>query len=256
MALPLIKHPISTCTLPDSKTVIKYRPFLRGEEKILLIAKESEEDGEIEDAIYQVIEQCTSGQIKRNTRLSSIDLEYLFIKLRIASKGNTTTVGLKCRAHVDRPELIHPVHGKIPAFSGECSKVNEVVINLTDIIAHVPDKSEATIELGDGIGLVMRFPDAEMLKKHKSLKTEADVLAIMFDCVDTIYDAENVYSVDELENKAEELGAFFDQFNDEQSAKIVKFFHDMPKLQLNVDFKCVSCGHAESITLSGMQDFF
>lgn len=254
--LPIITHPISNCILPDSKLAVSYRPFLRGEEKILLIAKESEDEIEIENAIYQIISQCTSNIITRETRLSTIDLEYIFIKLRIASKGAITTVGLKCRAHVDRPELVHPVHGKIAAYSGECGKVNEVKIDLSNIIAHIPDTKNQSIDLGNGIGMVMKFPTSEILRKHKNLKSESDVMSIMYDCVDSIFDADNVYAVSELENKDVELSAFFDQFNDEQSAKIIKFFADMPKLELKVNFVCSSCGHTEEIKLTGIRDFF
>jgi hypothetical protein len=254
--LPTITHPITTCTLPDSKIAVKYRPFLRGEEKVLLIAKESENEDDIESAIYQVIEQCTSGQIRRETRLSSIDLEFLFLKLRIASKGQTTKVGLKCRAHVEREELVHPIHGKIPAYSGACNKINEITIDLEDVFAHIPKKSDCNIKLGGGIGITMRYPDAAIMKRHKALANESDVMAIVYDCIDSIFDADNVYSVDDLDDKKLELDAFFDQFNDTQSKKIVEFFNNMPQLKLKVKFKCQSCGHEEEIELKGIQDFF
>lgn len=254
MALPRLNHQTLTTTLPESHTVVKYRPFLRGEEKILLIAKESESESEIESAIYQVIEQCTSGQI--TGRLSSIDLEFLFLKLRIASKGQTTRIGLKCKAHVERPELDHPTAGKIEAYSGPCDTINEVTIDLANVVAHVPDVSERTIEITDEIGIQMRYPDSTLMSAHKKLESEADVMAIVYDCIESIYDSENVYDVDDLEDKKAELDAFFDQFTDKQTEKISKFFDDLPCLRLEVKFKCKSCGHEDSITLRGIQDFF
>lgn len=254
MALPRLNHQTQTTTLPESKTLVKYRPFLRGEEKILLIAKETENDAEIEAAIYQVIEQCTSGQI--SGRLSSIDLEYLFLKLRIASKGQTTRIGLKCKAHVERPELEHPTMGKIPAYSGACDTVNEVTINLAEVIAHVPDVADRTIKITDEIGIQMRYPDSALMSKHKKLESESDVMEIVYDCIESIYDSENVYDVDDLDDKKVELDAFFDQFTDAQTAKVSKFFDDLPCLRLEVKFKCKSCGHEETMTLRGIQDFF
>lgn len=253
--LPKIQHPISTTTLPDSKTVVKYRPFLRSEEKIFLMAKESKSEEEIENATIQVINNCTMNGIDAEA-LSPLDLEFMLLQLMIASKGQTSEIGLKCKNHVEIEEREHPVHGKIPAYSGPCNTTNTIILDLADVEVNLPNDGDKTIMITDEIGLQMVYPSKEVLKKHPQIESDDQALSLIYDCIESIFDSENVYSIEELDDRQAELNAFFDEFNDEQIKKVVGFFKTLPSLSMKVDFTCKKCGYKDELTLKGLTDFF
>lgn len=255
--LPKLNHKMETTTLPDSGKVVKYRPFLKGEQKILLMAKESEDVAEIEAATHEIISRCTEGTVDASS-LSNIDIEFLFLQLRILSKGAKATIGVKCKHHVDIPERHHPIHGTIPAKSGPCDTVNEISIDLSQVTASIPTNADKVIKITDDVGMEMRYPGRETLAKYGKASTEADIMKLIYECIDIIYCGDQMFPVDEIDasDRERELDEFFDQFNDAQMKKVADFFNTIPTLKMDVKFCCKSCGAEQTIKLRGLSDFF
>lgn len=256
MALPKITTPTYEVKLPSSGKTIKYRPFLVKEEKILLIAKESGNNEDIIRATRQIIENCTFGSIDTESDLSTIDLETLFLKLVIVSKGETSTIGLKCQNHISKPERTHPIHGKIPAYNGACNHVNKIEIDLTTVQVVSEKKVTDKIILDEAsmIGIKMKYPDLSSVGKMGNKKTDDDYMNFIYDHVDYIFDSENIHEMDETPR--EELVEFFENLDDKQFKKILEFFQHLPTLGVTVGVMCEKCGDKTEKVIKGLNNFF
>lgn len=256
MALPKINTPTYEVKLPSSGKVIKYRPFLVKEEKILLIAKESGNSDDIIRATRQIIENCTFGTISSNTDLSTIDLETLFLKLVIVSKGETSTIGLKCMNHISKPEREHPTMGKIPAYEGACNHVNKIDIDLTevDVISEKNVSDKIILDATSQIGIKMKYPDLSSVGKMGNKKTDDDYMNFIYDHVDYIFDSENIHEMDETPR--EELEEFFGNLDDKQFKKILEFFQHLPTLGVKINVMCEKCGDRTEKVIKGLNNFF
>lgn len=248
MALPTqVAHPTKTVTLPLTKIEVKYRPFLVKEEKILIMLRESDE-AKVEDyvqAIGDVVTNCTFNSIDIMS-LPSADLEYLFLKIRSASKGNLSKLTYRCKNVVDE---------KV------CGTLNEVVVDL-DTIEPTENEGLKTAIPQPGTDLVVHFnyPDLKVLKKMTALAeakkkpSKLDVTELMFThCFKMVTQGEKVMMAD----SAEEIAAFMNELSDGFFDLMqTEFIDKMPKLQHDLEFKCSKCGYNETIHLEGLQDFF
>jgi hypothetical protein len=144
MALPKLNVPVYEAILPSTEKVIKYRPFLVKEEKLLLTAQESGEDAVL-PAVKQIIKNCVQGEIDVDN-MPIFDIEYLFLRLRAKSVGEEVTLGLK-------PWGCPQNDGKL------CKFTTEVTINLEEIECKLDKKHSSKIMLDDNIGIVMKYPD-------------------------------------------------------------------------------------------------
>lgn len=239
--------------LPSSGKEINFRPFLVAEQKILLMAKESDKFEDQEIAMRDIIERCTFGEIKSDDKLTPVDIEMIFLQIRIKSKGAVARIGLQCKNHVSRPERNHPVNGLIPAYNGPCNKTNELEINLDDVIVENQSTFSNKILLSDDVGVTMKLPDV----KDDTLPGDNDydnILQFILRSIETVFDGDNLYHTDELEDG--ELETFVDSLTMEQFEKIVSYFNQLPYIKLDVNFKCESCGHTETKEIRGLQNLF
>ena len=147
MALPKLNVPVYEAILPSTETVIKYRPFLVKEEKILLTAMESEDEKSISDAVKQIINNCVQGKLDVD-RLPTFDIEYLFLRLRAKSVGEVVKIGLK-------PYPCSQNNGEL------CEKTTEIEINLEEVQVIKDEKHTNKIMLSDEIGIMMSYPNIE-----------------------------------------------------------------------------------------------
>ena len=179
MGLPIQTTPTYRCVLPSSGREVKYRPFLVKEQKILSIAKESEDQKQIFNAIKDLIESVTFGEVLADN-LAVMDLEYLFLKTRSASVGETTTVNTSCN-------------------DTDCGGSATLKINL-DEIEPKGESADNKVMINDNVGVTLRPP---VVKNIKSLGSgeDADVVEILTACIDSIFDEENVYMADETSDK-------------------------------------------------------
>ena len=209
MALPKLNTPQYELELPSTGGKIKFRPFLVKEQKILMMAQESETESEISDAISSIIYACTSGAIDaKNSPL--FDVEYVFLQLRAKSVGETAELKVKC-----------PDDGK--TYVNVKIKLDEVSVQMTD------DHSNE-ISITDSIKIVMKYPVLDDMKKMSSNKNEMDnVFGLLKSCIYEIHDGDTVYNrVDMAEKEIEE---FVDSLNTGQFESLMDFFKTMPKLR-------------------------
>ncbi len=245
MSLPKIDVPVYSTKLISTGKTVKYRPFTVKEEKLFLMANESEEIDTVIDTIKQVLNNCIVSKGFNVDDLPLFDIEYLFLKLRAASVGEVVNLKYKC-------------NNILPKLDGEeeekkCNHIVEIDFNINEI---VPEgiKKDTKIEITENMGIVMKYPTFDLLK---SFDNEDEVVAITnmtISCIDYIYDKDNVYYA--KDTKKEELVDFVDSMQSKDLEKIKQFFETMPKLKKELDFKCAKCGYAEKIELEGIQNFF
>ena len=236
MALPQLNTVNYELTIPSSDQVISYRPFMVKEEKVLLTVLESQDSKQITSAIKDIVEVCTFNSVKLDS-LAMYDLEYIFLKLRSKSVGESAKLGFKCK---------------------ECEELNEVDINLENITLTGNPKAEASISLTDIVGVSMKYPTVKnverLLQENKDASSTDLIIAMIAASIVSIYDAESVYPAEESTPK--ELIDFIESLNKGQFAKLQEFFNEFPRLREEVKFTCTKCGTENEVVLEGLNDFF
>ena len=236
MALPKIGYPTYELELPSTGKNIKYRPFLVKEEKVLLMALESKDEKQVISAVKDLIKNCVISRIKIDN-LPSFDLEYIFLKIRGASIGETITLTVTC---LDDNET-----------------TVEANININEVEVLKPEGHNKKIMFDDKTGLVMRYPsmkefvDREFLQKE--MKTE-EVYGFIADSIDQIFDDEEVY--DSSTTTKKEFRTFVDSLTTTQFGKIQKFYETAPKLSHTFKVINPKTNKESEYTIEGLQSFF
>jgi hypothetical protein len=234
MALPKQSTPKYNCVLPSDGREVEYRPFLVAEQKNLLIAQEQGDDGAMFSAVQDLVEACTYGKLK-STQLAVIDMEYLFLKIRAKSVGETANLQVSC-------------HDK------KCDGHGEVVINLDDVEV-VGDEPENKIMINDEIGIELRYPrigDIDLINSEEGSMTQT--LEMLKRCMVTVFDQENVYPTSD--SSTQELDEFVNTLSMSQMEMISEYFGSIPQLKKEVKSECVQCGKDINTTIQGMNNFF
>jgi hypothetical protein len=236
MALPKLAAPRFAVELPSTGQRISFRPFLVKEEKALLMAATSDDQNSMIDAVKDVLSACVIDSDVNVATLPFFDLEYLFLNLRAKSVGEV--VKLEYR------------HTGGKNYSGiECEAVTPVEINLERVKVERNEKHTNKIQITDQLGVVMRYPT---ISDIKLVNDGADELKMIAKCIVSVYDEENVYEPDNLQDAVD----FIDSLNTQQFAKIMEFIATMPKLRHTFSYKCKGCGQEDKVTLEGLSDFF
>lgn len=229
MSLPKLNTPVYEAILPSTDKVIKFRPFLVKEEKVLLTAMEDGSQTALMNAIKTILKNCVQGNLDVE-RLPLFDIEYLFLKLRSKSIGEISEIGLKCTTE-------------------GCDCVTQLSVNLDEIEVTKPEGHNRKIMISDEIGVMMSYP----VMKTEGI-VEEDGMAIVKDCIEMIFTNDETHERDSFSSK--ELDEFIDSMDSKQFAMIKEFFDTMPKLQHTMNYKCVKCGEDKEITLQGLDSFF
>jgi hypothetical protein len=236
MSLPQINTPVHELKIPSTGRKVKYRPFVVREEKILLLALESENQEEVTDAIIQIIGNCIQTKIDLDS-LSTFDVEYIFLNVRAKSVGEILEFSITC-----------PDDGETQA---------EVEINIDDIQV-VKDKGHTdTIDLENGYFVKMKYPTMKyiMEKKPDDKKSLIDsTFEYAVECIDTIYNDEETWEAADSTKK--ELEEFVEQMNSKQYQKLQSFFATMPKLSHTVKVTNPKTGVKSDVTIEGLANFF
>jgi hypothetical protein len=241
--LPKLDVPIYDLTLPLLKKKIQIRPFLVKEEKILLIANESEDELTILTAIKQIVNNCCLTEDIDVELLPISDLEFIFFNLRARSISEVVELRYKC-------------NNKITVGEEEkvCGNMVEFDVNILDIKPEIPENHTNKIELTPTMGIVMKYPNFKILNTI-SAKSESEILMeTTLACIDYIYDEDEIHYAKDV--KKEELTDFLESMNRAQFLKLQEFFETIPKISKEVDFHCKKCGYEEKILLEGIQNFF
>lgn len=235
MALPVVNEvPRYTLTVPSTKKEIRYRPFLVKEQKILLIALESQDNAQILSSIVDTIKSCTDEDTDVSN-LTTFDVEYMFTRIRAKSVGETSKIVVKC---------------------SECEEDNEYEVQLDTINIDVPDKIKK-IELNDTYTLKLKYPMYSHMTKTDLSENASAAETLYFltlGCLDSLQSAEENFSFkDETKKDTED---FLDSLTSEQFNKIMEFVNNVPSLTHDINFSCTSCNHDNTYTLRGINDFF
>ena len=232
--------PTYNMVVPSSGVSVKYRPFLVKEEKALLIAQQSEDLMIMVDTLKSVVKTCVMEDIDAN-KLATFDLEYMFTQIRAKSVGEII-------------ELIFPCdndHGE----DNEKARV-KVSIDLTTLQVEKDPSHVAKIDLFGDVGVVMKYPTVDIMKKLESL--DEDNLDKIFDVValsvDYIYQGEEIFYA--KEQKHEEVLQFLNNLTSDQFLKIQSFFATMPRIKKEIEYTCPVCQKQHKKMLEGMQSFF
>lgn len=233
MSLPKITYPTYNIKIPSLKKNIKFRPFLVKEEKILLMAKESDKYADIFSAVKQIVDVCCLDDSIDVDKLTLFDLEYIFIKLRSFSVENIIKVSYK--------DL-------------EDEKNYEFNIDLNEIEVKFPKKIDNNIKITDNLGILMKYPSAAIYDDKDFLDLDKDYLfELIVRCVDKIYEDDSVFEAKDYSRK--EIGEFLEGLNSKTFAEIQEFLVNSPKLEHIIKYKN-SLGNEREITLNSLNDFF
>jgi hypothetical protein len=236
--LPKISTPSYFLTLPSTGKEIKYRPFLVREEKLLVLALETEDIKNITEAIKTVIKNCIETKGIKIEVLPTFDIEYLFLNIRGKSVGEELDVNIIC------PD-------------DEETTVS-VKINIDDIQVQKFDNHEKTIKIDDKVTIEMRYPSLDQFIKNSFDFNSANNMDQSFDlissCIEKIYTEDEVWSSADVTKK--ELNEFLDQMNSSQFKKIEQFFETMPKLSHKLKVINPKTKVESEVILEGLTSFF
>jgi hypothetical protein len=244
MSLPKIDVPVYSTKLISTGKTVKYRAFTVKEEKLFLMANESEEVDTVIDSIKQVLNNCIMTKGINVEELPLFDIEYLFLKLRAVSVGEVVNLRYKCNNIL--PKLDDEEEKK-------CNHIVEIDLNLNEITPESV-KIDKTIQITDTMGVTMKYPTFDLLKEFDANQEVDSIVKMTVKCIDFIYDKDNVYYAKDA--KEQELVDFVESMQSKDLEKVKDFFSSMPKLKKQVDFNCVKCGYQEKIELEGIQNFF
>tara|TARA_B100000941_G_scaffold180950_1_gene129862 strand:- start:400 stop:1125 length:726 start_codon:yes stop_codon:yes gene_type:complete len=239
--LPRIDTPTYNLTIPSSGNKIKYRPFLVKEEKILLMAQEGEALDDKIDAVKQIIRNCVLQDIDVE-KLSTFDIEYIFVNLRSKSVGNVVELNYK-REGCEKKE-----EGKI----SECNI--PFILNLDEVKITKDRSIDPTIKLTDTISIKMKYPDFRVLDKVMKSESYDDLIEVITSCVEQIEQGDELYVASD--HPIEELMEFVESMSQQQFEKINEFFQTIPETICEVSIKCRKCGFTKDIDVRGISDFF
>jgi len=237
MALPQIALPTYELEIPSNGKKIKYRPFVVKEEKVLLMALEAQDDKAIEDAVRTLLKNCIQTKGIKLEDLALFDLEYIFLQIRAVSVGEVVEMLLTCED------------------DGETQvRYN---LNLTSVEVSKPDGHSNKIMLSDAMGVIMKYPSFDEFIKVSIIgqsPTADSVVEIMANCIDQIFDGEEVY--DSSTTSKKEFVEFIEGLTNKQFEDIQKFFEDAPVLKHEIKVKNPKTGVMNTFEISGLSNFF
>ena len=234
MALPIQAAPSYTLTLPISKKVVKYRPFLVKEQRSLLVARESENTKDIMQAVIDMISAVTSKTVDAN-KLAVGDLEYLFMQIRAKSVGETASISVACT-------------------DNECDGWGRVEVDLNDVTVEVDEDVDNMIRLNDDLVVEMQYPTVTSVFKVEGLNEADAIKPILRGCMVRLFDDENVYEFAEYRDS--EIDDFIDSLTIDQFEKMTEFFQNVPTLKHEVEYSCAKCKKENTRVLEGLNSFF
>ena len=238
MPLPKINTPTYELVLPSSNRKVKYRPFLVREEKLLIIALESEDLKQITTAVIDVLNSCILTKGTKVEKMATFDIEYLFLNVRAKSVGEQVEVNVICP---DDGETTVQMPIDIDAIKVQKNKEH------TDIV-----------KLDDDISLKLKYPSlTEFISSNFDADATNDVdttMHMITSCIDIIYNAEESWKASESTPK--ELQDFVEQLNTKQFKDIENFFNTMPKLSHKINVKNPKTEVESEVVLEGLASFF
>tara|TARA_B100000287_G_scaffold239533_2_gene225242 strand:+ start:2649 stop:3371 length:723 start_codon:yes stop_codon:yes gene_type:complete len=239
MPLPKINTPTYELALPSTGKKVRYRPFLVKEEKILIMALESEDMKQISNSVVQILNDCILTRGVKVKDLSTFDIEYLFLNIRAKSVGEEVEVNVTC-----------PDDGET---------VVQTAINIDDINVLKNPEHTDVIKLDDDLSVQMKYPSMTQFIENNfdyaNNRTDVDKsLEVIIACISQVYNQEESWSASDCTKK--ELKDFVDSMNTKQFKEVEKFFETMPKLTHTLNVKNPNTDVESEVVLEGLASFF
>lgn len=241
MGLPMNATPVYTLLVPSTGREFKYRPFLVKDEKALLVAQQSEDNTVMLDTVKEVIKACAKSDIDVD-KLASFDIEYIFLQMRAVSVGEYVDLIFQCdNDHGEKNEEAR----------------SQVRVDLREVMVERFEGHTNKIPLFNDVGICMKYPTIQTLKKIESVTATSDIDVIfeaVVECIDYIYDSEELhYAKDQTR---EQLIEFLNHLTSDQFTKIQEFFKTMPALRAYIKYTCPVCSKEHVKYMEGLQSFF
>ena len=239
MPLPKINTPVYELVLPSSGRKVKYRPFLVREEKILIMALESENQKQISEAIKTVIGQCVQTKGIKVDKMATFDIEYLFLNVRAKSVGETVEVNVTC-----------PDDGKTQV---------QMEIDIDSIKIQRDPEHTNIIKLDDNLSIQMNYPSLnQFIETNFDTNTDQSQvdqsLEVIMTCIGQVYNQDEAWEASECTKK--ELKDFVESMNSKQFKEVENFFSTMPKLTHNIKVTNPETKVESTVVLEGLASFF
>jgi hypothetical protein len=229
--LPKIETPIHEFTVPSTGEVKRFRPFLVKEEKILMLASEGGEYGDMVSACEQVVSNCSQEELDV-ANLSIFDLQHLFIRLKEKSTGTTQEFQLIC---------------------GGCEDRINYTLQLADVqVTGLEEAGSNIVKIGDEVAIELKYPTARVIAGV----TDGDDTSIVASCISKVFEGEE--TIDIKDEKPEDVVEFIDNLPLDTFQEVQEFFNRMPRVEHVVEYKCHNeeCGFSNRISINGYEHFF
>jgi hypothetical protein len=237
MALPKMSVPRYMVELPSSGEKLNMRPYLVKEEKVLLVASESADMQTISESMLDIV--CTCVEAADRNKLTSFDLDYLFIQLRTKAVGETSDIILTCN-------------------DADCLEENEVKVDLGAAKIDVPEDKKNMIKLDDDMTLELKYPTyysimSDKIMKHAETNTEIMYQTVML-CLNKLHLKDEIMNF--ADEPVEDAVEFIGSLSPDQFLKLSEFANNIPIVKQEVKFECTKCGHKNEQALNGTSSFF
>ena len=233
MALPKLDTPTYQLELPSNQQVVKYRPFLVKEQKILMMAQDADDKEDSYNMLAEIVDGCTFNNVDIKT-MPIFDFEYLFMKIRCKSVGESTELSVLCP---DDNETRVPI-----------------TVNLDGIDVQVEDGHSNVVGVNDSIKIIMRYPTVNDIKSVNEAETLNNVMTLLKVCINEIHDGDTIHNMIDVTSK--ELDEFIDSLPTETFEKMATFFDTMPKLTHVIEVKNPKTEVTSEVVIQGMESFF
>lgn len=239
MALPKIDLPTYKLDLKTSNKTITFRPFVVKEEKLLMMAMESNEFDTIMNAIKQIINNCVLDDLDVDS-LPLFELEHLFLNLRARSVGEIVELSYICRNELE---------------NRKCGTEMLVEVDLLKVDLETPTINP-TIKVTETVGIKLKMPTVDIAKIiAKNYEDDVDAaMKIIEHCTEYLFDDQQIYKIDEMQSG--EFSGFIENLTQEQFERIKSFFDNLPSVKYNSIVQCPKCSKQHKIELEGLLDFF
>ncbi len=230
--LPQVDVPLIEIEMFSTKDIVNFRPFLVKEEKMLVMASETNDINDMMKATQQIITNCSFGKVEGD-KLPLFELQYIFLKLRSASISNAIDLNMVC---------------------GDCGTQYNHQLNLEDLELTLDEDHKNPIKLSKTMAVEMKYPDAKEMAKLLEGDNNEAIYALVAKSIKTIYDDDEVIECDEISET--EMYQWVENLPATNFENIREFFETMPALEHLIEFKCANCGKENYLNLNGYVNFF
>ena len=234
MTLPILETPMHSCVLPSSEKRIEFRPFLVGEQKILMIAQESDDQNTQVREMIRLINACSDDV--NAEKLPTVDLEYLFLQIRIKSVGETSDITMNC---------------------DKCETENSVTVDLESAKVKQEKEVSNVVKLTDDISIELQYATYNAMRglniSDKEASTE-EAFQLMNRCIVAVIQGDEIHTRDDFTEK--DLDKFINSMSVDMFEGVQDYLASAPTLSVLAEFKCVTCGNQQKTELEGIGNFF